>query len=148
MLRAPKGATQAAPKLLARIEALRLLSKVEDAGLLSLGARRALRLRLSPSHAASPAERSGLSLSSIESLGLLSKAESLGALSLATDRSSPGKLSVLGLVLLLSAAAVVVAVPDTDNTLLAAQAAGAAVLGAGGLAALVGGSFLGNLQKS
>lgn len=40
VLRAPKGATQAAPKLLARIEALRLLSKVEDAGLLSLGARR------------------------------------------------------------------------------------------------------------
>lgn len=37
VLRAPKGPQQA-PKLLSRIEALRLLSKVEDAGLLSLGA--------------------------------------------------------------------------------------------------------------
>lgn len=102
----------------------------------------------SPPDLPPPAERSGLSLSSIESLGLLSKAESLGALSLATDRSSPGKLTGLGLVLLLLAAGVVVAVPDTDTTLLAAQAVGAAALGAAGLAAIAGASLLGNLQKS
>jgi hypothetical protein len=39
-------------------------------------------------------------------------------------------------------------VPDTDTTLLAAQAAGAAVLGGAGLAALVAGNILGDLQKS
>ena len=39
VIRAPKG-VQSAPKLLSRIEALRLLSKVEDAGLLSFGATR------------------------------------------------------------------------------------------------------------
>jgi len=38
VLRAPQN-NQRAPKLLSRIEALRLLSKVEEAGLLSLGMR-------------------------------------------------------------------------------------------------------------
>jgi hypothetical protein len=93
------------------------------------------------------AEKSGFTLSNIERLGLLSKAESLGALSLATDRGTPGKLSGAAVLLLAAAAAVVYFVPDTDTTLLVAQAAGAAVLGAGGVAALVGGSILGNLQK-
>lgn len=83
----------------------------------------------------------------IERLGLLSKAESLGALSLATDRGTPGKLSGAALVLLAAAAAVVYFVPDTDTNLLVAQAAGAAVLGGAGLAALVASSILGDLQK-
>ena len=51
-----------------RVEQLRLLSKAEQAGLLSL------------------AERNGLTLSFIERSGLLSKAESLGLLTAATDR--------------------------------------------------------------
>jgi len=42
---------------------------------------------------------------------------------------------------------VVAAVPDTDSTLVASQAAGAALLSIAGLGALLGGSFLGNLQK-
>ncbi len=94
------------------------------------------------------AEKSGFTLSSIEALGLLSKAESLGALSLATDRGTPGALTGLALVLLAAAAGVVVAVPDTDTTLLVAQAAGAVLLGGAGLAALAGASVLGSLQKA
>jgi hypothetical protein len=51
-------------------------------------------------------------------------------------------------VLLLAAAtAVVYVVPDTDTTLLAAQAAGAGLLGVGAIGLFVGSSFLGNLQK-
>jgi peptidoglycan/LPS O-acetylase OafA/YrhL len=79
---------------------------------------------------------------------LLSKAESLGALSLATDRNTPTALTITGLALLGVAAAVVVAVPDTDSTLLAAQAAGAVLLGGAGLAALAAGNVLGDLQRA
>jgi hypothetical protein len=79
---------------------------------------------------------------------LLSKAESLGALSLATDRNTPTALTITGLALLGVAAAVVVAVPDTDSTLLAAQAAGAVLLGGAGLAALAAGNVLGDLQQA
>jgi hypothetical protein len=93
------------------------------------------------------AEKSGFTLSNIEKLGLLSKAERLGALSLATDRGTPGALTSTAVVLLAAAAAVVYFVPDTDTTLLVAQAVGAGVLGAAGIAAFVGGSFLGSLQK-
>ena len=93
------------------------------------------------------AEKSGFSLSNIERLGLLSKAEQLGALSVATDRSTPSKLSSAGVLLLAAAAAVVYFVPDTDTTLLAAQAAGAGLLGVGGLGLFAGASFLSNLQK-
>lgn len=165
VLRPTKG-VQAAPKLLTRIESLRLLSKVENAGLLSFGtplcppclrppygSRTAL-VADTPTPSAltafsclPSAESAGLSLSSVESLGLLSKAESLGALSFATDRGSPSKLAVLGLVLLVAAAGVVAALPDTDSTLVALQAAGAALLSIAGLGALLGGSFLGSLQK-
>ncbi len=49
--------------------------------------------------------------------------------------------------LLAVAAAVVYFVPDTDTTLLVAQAVGAGVCVAGALGALVGASVLGNLQK-
>jgi hypothetical protein len=41
----------------------------------------------------------------------------------------------------------VYAVPDDTTTLVAAQVAGAAVLGAGAIAAFVGSSVLGSLQK-
>jgi hypothetical protein len=78
---------------------------------------------------------------------LLSKAESLGALSIATDRGTPGKLSSAAVLLLAAAAAVVYFVPDTDTTLLAAQAAGAGVLAIGGLGLFAGASFLSTLQK-
>lgn len=94
------------------------------------------------------AEKAGFTLSTIESLGLLSKAESLGALSLATDRNTPTALTLTGLALFGAAAGVVVAVPDTDSTLLIAQGAGAVLLGGAGLAALVAGSVLGDLQRS
>jgi len=93
------------------------------------------------------AEKSGFTLSNIERLGLLSKAEKLGALSIATDRGTPGKLTSAAVLLLAAAAAVVYFVPDTDTTLLAAQAAGAGLLGVGGIALLAGSSFLANLQK-
>ena len=93
------------------------------------------------------AEKSGFTLSNIERLGLLSKAEQLGALSIATDRNTPGALSSAGVLLFAAAAAVVYFVPDTDTTLLAAQAAGAGLLGVGGIALFAGSSFLANLQK-
>ncbi|KAK3247567.1 hypothetical protein CYMTET_42939 [Cymbomonas tetramitiformis] len=115
--------------ILRRVEEKKLLSAVEAAGLLS------------------KAEKAGLTLSKIESLGLLSTAEGLGALSFATDKGSPGVLTFVGLIALSAAGAVVYAVPDDTSALLLAQAVGAAVLGAGGLAALGGSAFLSDLQK-
>ena len=144
--RAPKSS----PKILSRVEQLRLLSRLEASGALGVGASRpcspTVQEAAAAAHSPLAAERAGLSLSSIESLGLLSKAESLGALSIATDVSTPGKLSLAGLALLAAAVAVVV-LPGENSGLLAAQAVGALLLGGGGLASLGGASLLGSLQK-
>lgn len=61
-------AGKASPRILGRIEQLRLLSKLESAGLLSA------------------IERGGFTLSDIEKYGLLSTTESLGLISAAADR--------------------------------------------------------------
>ena len=57
-----------------RIQQLKLLSKLEQSGLLSL------------------AEKNGVTLSKLEQSGLLSAAESLGVVSLLGDRNFPGTL--------------------------------------------------------
>ena len=111
------------------MEQLRLLSKAEQAGLLSL------------------AERNGLTLSFIERSGLLSKAESLGLLSAATDRNTPGALTALALLLFIAGPAVVYFTPDTSTPLIAAQSIAAAVLLVGGSAAWGGSRLIGALQK-
>jgi hypothetical protein len=111
------------------MEQLGLLSKLEDLKLLS------------------KLEASGLTLSKIEEIGLLSKAEKSGVLSLIADKNTPGLLSTAGLLAAVAAAALVYLVPDDSTGLVAAQVAGASALGAGAIAAFVGSSILGNLQK-
>ncbi|KAF8060503.1 Mettl20 [Scenedesmus sp. PABB004] len=115
--------------VLAKIEELGLLSKVEELGLLS------------------KLESSGLTLSQIEKSGLLSKAEKSGLLTLIADKSTPGLLSTLGLVAAVGAAGLVYAIPDDSQALVAAQVVGAATLGGAAIAAFVGSSILGSLQK-
>jgi hypothetical protein len=56
-------------------------------------------------------------------------------------------LSTAGLLAAAAAAALVYFVPDDSTGLVAAQVAGASALGAGAIAAFVGSSILGNLQK-
>jgi Protein of unknown function (DUF1118) len=65
----------------------------------------------------------------------------------ALHRNTPGLLSTTGLVAAAAAAALVYAVPDDSTALIAAQATGAAVLGGAAIAAFVGSSLLGSLQK-
>ena len=62
-------------------------------------------------------------------------------------RGTPGNLTVLAAVLLAAAAGVVAFVPDDSTGLAVAQSAAAAVLGSGAVAAFLGGSFIGELQK-
>lgn len=62
-------------------------------------------------------------------------------------RATPGLLNTVGLASLAAAVALVVAVPDDSTSLVVAQAAGAGLLGAAGLASLTGSSVLGNLQR-
>jgi hypothetical protein len=62
-------------------------------------------------------------------------------------RNTPGLLSTAGLAAAVAAAALVYLVPDDSTGLVAAQVAGASALGAGAIAAFVGSSILGNLQK-
>lgn len=63
------------------------------------------------------------------------------------NRNTPGLLSTAGLFSAIGAAALVYLVPDDSTGLVAAQVAGASALGAGAIAAFVGSSILGNLQK-
>ncbi|GAB4823554.1 hypothetical protein N2152v2_010600 [Parachlorella kessleri] len=117
------------PKILARVEQLRLLSKLEQAGLLSA------------------IEKSGLTLSAIEKSGLLSKAESLGLISAAADRNTPGALYTLAALLLAAGPAIVYFTPDDTSLLIALQAIAAFVCVSGGAAAYGGASLLSTLQK-
>jgi hypothetical protein len=117
------------PKLLTRVQELRLLSKLEQAGLLSL------------------AERNGLTLSAIEKSGLLTTAENLGLISAAADRGTPQALYALATALLVAGPALVYFVPDSSVPLIAAQAVAALACVVGGSAAFGGASLLSTLQK-
>lgn len=128
--RAPTpGAGAPPPRILARVQQLKLLSKLEQAGLLSA------------------AEKAGVSLSALEQSGALSAAESLGLLSRAADRGTPGLLYALATSLFVAGPAAVYLIPDSSAGLIALQAlvAGAAVVG--GSAAWGGASLLAALQK-
>lgn len=124
-----KSGSRPAPKILARVEQLRLLSKAEQSGLLSA------------------LEKQGLTLSAIESSGLLSTAEKFGLISAASDRNTPGALFTLATLLLAAGPALVYFVPDTDPALVALQVLGAVACVAGGSAAYGGATLLASLQK-
>lgn len=125
----PKQYSKPQPKLLARVQELRLLSKLEQAGLLSV------------------MEKNGLTLSAIEKSGLLSTAENLGLISAAADRNTPGALYTLATALLIAGPALVYFIPDDSAPLIAAQAVAAFACVAGGSAAFGGASLLSTLQK-
>merc|ERR1712216_610602 len=80
-LRNTEDDIMAKPSLLKNVQQMRLLSKAEKLGLLSL------------------LEGAGLSLTKIEELGLLSTVEKLGVLSAAEDRDLPTKLLLPALAL-------------------------------------------------
>lgn len=63
-------------------------------------------------------------------------------------RNTPTALSLTGWTLLAAAAALVYFIPDDSTGLIAAQVAGASVLGGAAVAALVGAGFLSQLQKA
>lgn len=65
----------------------------------------------------------------------------------AVCRQTPGNLKALAIVLLLVAAGTVVVIPDDSTGLVIAQYTLVAALGSAGVAALLGGSFVGMLQK-
>lgn len=117
------------PKILSRVQDLRLLSKLEQAGLLSL------------------LEKNGFTLSAIEKSGLLSTAEKLGLISAAADRNTPGALFGLATLLLAAGPALVYLTPDDSGALLAVQAIGALTCIVGGSAAWGGATLLSTLQK-
>ncbi|KAL4858166.1 hypothetical protein ACK3TF_001659 [Chlorella vulgaris] len=131
IFRSKQGANdRPTPKILGRIEQLKLLSKLEKSGLLSL------------------AERNGVTLSKLEKSGLLSTAEGLGVVSLLGDRNFPGTLYALATALLVAGPAAVYFLPDDSTGLVALQAVIALVCIAGGSAAWGGASLLSSLQKS
>ena len=95
-----------------RIQQLKLLSKLEQSGLLSL------------------LERQGLTLSKLEQSGALSAAERLGVVSLLGDRNFPGTLYTLAAALLAAGPAAVYFLPD-DSTGLGEQRLGSQAPAAG-----------------
>jgi hypothetical protein len=129
IFRTKQTVAKPSPKILSRVQDLRLLSKLEQAGLLSL------------------LEKNGLTLSAIEKSGLLSTAEKFGLISAAADRNTPGALFTLSTVLLAAGPALVYFTPDDNPALLAVQAIGALACIAGGSAAFGGASLLSSLQK-
>lgn len=62
-------------------------------------------------------------------------------------RGTPGNLTFLGLVFLAVAAGAVLIIPDDSTGLVVAQSAAALAVGGAGVAAFLGGSFIGELQK-
>ena len=117
------------PKILSRVQDLRLLSKLEQAGLLSL------------------AEKNGLTLSVIEKSGLLSTAEKFGLISAAADRNTPSALFTVATALLAAGPLLVYFTPDDNPALIAVQVIGALACVVGGSAAYGGASLLSSLQK-
>mmetsp|Transcript_29538 Transcript_29538/g.62746 ORF Transcript_29538/g.62746 Transcript_29538/m.62746 type:complete len:181 (+) Transcript_29538:184-726(+) len=124
-----KDASANAPKLLTRVQELRLLSKLEEAGLLSA------------------AEKAGITLSTIENLELLTKAEDLGLVSAAVDRNTPGLVTFVSLLLFAAGPATVYLLPEDSATLVAVQALVAITCTLGGSALWGAAQFLGKLQK-
>lgn len=117
------------PKILTKVQELRLLSKLEQAGLLSL------------------LEKNGVTLSAIEKSGALSTAEKFGLVSAAADRNTPSALFTLSTALLVAGPAIVYFVPDSNAGLITAQAIGALACVVGGSAAFGGATLLSTLQK-
>ena len=117
------------PRVLARVQQLRLLSKLESAGILSA------------------LDRSGVTLSALEKSGALSIAESLGVLSRVADRGTPTLLYGAAAALFALGPAVAFLVPDDSTALIVAQAVVVAVAVAGGSAAFGGAALLSALQK-
>jgi hypothetical protein len=111
----PSPPTHSPSPACSRIQQLKLLSKLEQSGLLSL------------------LERQGLTLSKLEQSGALSAAERLGVVSLLGDRNFPGTLYTLAAALLAAGPAAVYFLPD-DSTGLGEQGWGFAFLlrGCGG----------------
>jgi hypothetical protein len=124
-----KTVAKPSPKILSRVQDLRLLSKLEQAGLLSL------------------LEKNGLTLSAIEKSGLLSTAEKFGLISAAADRNTVSTLYTLATGLLAAGPLLVYLTPDDSGALLALQAVGALTCIVGGSAAWGGASLLATLQK-
>eukprot|EP00803_Ostreobium_quekettii_P006611 evm.model.scf_166.10 EVM.evm.TU.scf_166.10 scf_166:61097-63235(-) len=118
-----------APRILSKIEKLKLLTKLEEARVLST------------------LESSGLTLSKIESLGLLSIAERLGVLSATSSRATPYLVYLAALGLLAAGPAVVYLTPDESTAQVIGQFAIAAVCAVGGAAAFGGASLLASLQQ-
>lgn len=127
------------------IEKNRLLSKAEDLGVLPALADRCARVP-QLRRAALPF---GVSCALCLRVGLCCTCARGHAVVIGKHacRGTPSKLIGLGIVLVLVAAAIVVVVPDNTGSDVAVQAAGAGALGAGGIAALVGGGFISDLQK-
>lgn len=130
LFRQKQGNARPVPRVLSRIQQLKLLSKLEQSGLLSL------------------LERQGLTLSKLEQSGALSAAERLGVVSLLADRNFPGSLYALAAVLLAAGPVAVYFMPDTSSGLVALQGVVALACIAGGSAAWGGASLLTSLQKS
>lgn len=127
--RAKQTVVKPQPKILSRVQELRLLSKLEEAGLLSL------------------LEKNGVTLTAIEKSGILTTAENLGLISAAADRNTPSALFTLSTALLVLGPALVYFLPDDSAALIAVQVLGATVCAAGGAAAYGGASLLSSLQK-
>lgn len=127
--RAKQTVVKPQPKILSRVQDLRLLSKLEQAGLLSV------------------LEKNGLTLSAIEKSGLLSTAENLGLISAAADRNTPSALYTLSTLLFAAGPALVYFTPDDSSALIALQVIGALTCVVGGSAAFGGASLLATLQK-
>ena len=125
-----KDDNREAPKVLTRVQELRLLSKLEEAGLLSA------------------AEKAGITLSTVEDLGLLTKAENLGLVSAAVNRNTPTLVSTVALLLFAAGPATVYFVPEDSTALIALQVAVALVCTLGGSAAFGAASLLSKLQKA
>ena len=127
--RAKQTVVKPQPKILSRVQELRLLSKLEEAGLLSL------------------LEKNGVTLTAIEKSGILTTAENLGLISAAADRNTPSALFTLSTALLILGPALVYFLPDDSAALIATQVLGATICAAGGAAAYGGASLLSSLQK-
>eukprot|EP00980_Cylindrotheca_fusiformis_P031085 scaffold25800_cov162-Cylindrotheca_fusiformis.AAC.11 len=147
------GNNVAVKELLQDIEASGLLTKVAESGLLSKAQEAGLTLtKLEPLLALAAENKEILILveaASPELLPLLPKAVEVapGALPLLANAVSipPALLSVVGLGSLAAAAAAVVVVPDDTVFQVAEQTLAVGVLGAAGVAALVGSAVLGKV---
>lgn len=127
--RSKQNVVKPQPKILTKVQELRLLSKLEEAGLLSL------------------LEKNGVTLSAIEKSGILSTAESLGLVSAAADRNTPTALFTLSALLLVAGPAIVYFIPEDNAAEIVIQVIAALTCIVGGSTAYGGANLLSNLQK-